>query len=167
LRKKLKSKPIVNYPSRYKTRETNKMKLNSKALFHLDIKKENLIIIDDDIVESTEEEKVHSLVTSSYKLKKFKLELEEEHYNESMEKHRKNEKGKQIAEHPMRHVTRETKNLSLKYKSLLNSSLKRGHLTVLEDNLEKAEIEQDIDYFPEIEELQDVQEIKRSRSAKE
>jgi hypothetical protein len=60
LSKKGKSKPIVNYPSRSKTRETNKLRLNSKALFHPSIKKENVIIIDDDTVESTEEEKGQS-----------------------------------------------------------------------------------------------------------
>jgi hypothetical protein len=41
LSKKGKSKPIVNYPSRSKTRATNKLRLNSKALFHPAIKKEN------------------------------------------------------------------------------------------------------------------------------
>jgi hypothetical protein len=115
-------------------------------------------------VESTEEEKGQSPVTSSHKLKKVKLEPEEEHYNEPVEKQRKDEKGKQIAEHPMRHVTRETKNLSLNSKALPKSSLKRGHLTVLEDNLEKVEIKQEFDYFPETEELQDVQEMKISKS---
>jgi hypothetical protein len=58
LRKKVKTKPVVNYLNRSKARETNKMRLNSKALFHLSIKKENLIIIDDDTVESTHEKKV-------------------------------------------------------------------------------------------------------------
>ena len=56
LRKKKKSKPIVNYPSRSKTRKTNKMILNSRAIFNPSIKKENVIVIDDDIVESIEEE---------------------------------------------------------------------------------------------------------------
>jgi hypothetical protein len=39
LSKKGKSKPVVNYPSRSKTRATNKLRLNSKALFHPSIKK--------------------------------------------------------------------------------------------------------------------------------
>jgi hypothetical protein len=112
-----------------------------------------VIIIDADIVESTEEEKGQSLMTSSHKLKKVKFEPQEEHYNELVEKQRKDEKGKQIAENPMRHVTRETKKLSLNSKALPNSSLKQGHLTVLEDNLEKVEIKQEFHYFPETEEL--------------
>jgi hypothetical protein len=37
-------------------------------------------------VESTEEEKGQSLVTSSHKLKKVKFEPQEEHYNEPVEK---------------------------------------------------------------------------------
>ena len=123
------------------------------------IKKENVIIIDVDTVESTEEERGQSQLTSSHKLKKVKLEPEEEHYNEPMEKQRNNEKGKQIADNPMRHVTRETKNLSLNSKALPKSSLKRGHLIVLEDNLEKVEIKQEFHYFPQTEELQDVQEM--------
>jgi hypothetical protein len=57
LRKKKKSKPIVNYPSRSKTRKTNKMILNSRAIFNPSIKKENVIVIDYDTVESTKEEK--------------------------------------------------------------------------------------------------------------
>jgi len=84
----------VNYPSKSKSRETNKLRLNSKAIFHPAIKEENVIIIYVDTVESTEEEKGQSPVTSSYKLKKVKLELEEEHYNEPMEKLRKDENGK-------------------------------------------------------------------------
>jgi hypothetical protein len=39
LSKKGKSKPVVNYPSESKTRETNKLRLNSKAIFHPAIKK--------------------------------------------------------------------------------------------------------------------------------
>jgi hypothetical protein len=108
LSKKGKSKPVVNYPSRSNTSATNKLRLNSKALLHPAIKKENVIIIDDDTVESTEE-KGQSPMTSSHKLKKVKLEPEEEHYNEPVEKQRKNEKGKQIAKHPKRHVTKEKK----------------------------------------------------------
>jgi len=53
LRKKGKSKKILNSPNRSKTRETNKLRLNSKDLIHPAIKKENLIIIDDDTMEST------------------------------------------------------------------------------------------------------------------
>ena len=75
----------MNYPSRSNTSATNKLSLNSKALLHPSIKKENVIIIDDDTVESTEE-KGQSPMTSSHKLKKVKLEPEEEHYNEHVEK---------------------------------------------------------------------------------
>jgi hypothetical protein len=62
------------------------MRLNSKALFNPSIKKENGIVIDDDTMESTEEEKGQSPVTSSHKLKKVKLEPEDKCYNEPMEK---------------------------------------------------------------------------------
>jgi hypothetical protein len=55
----------------------------------------------------------------------------------------------------MRHVTRATKKLSLNSEALTKSSLKRDHLTVLKDNLEKVEIKQEFDYIPETEELQD------------
>jgi hypothetical protein len=154
----------VNYPNISKTRATNKLRLNSKALFHPSIKKENVIIIDDDTMESTEKEKGQSPVTSSHNLKNVKLELEEEHYNELVEKHRKDEKGKQIGEHPMRHVTRVAKKSSLNSKSLPKSSLKQGHLTFLKDNLEYVEIKQEFDYFPETEEIHDVQEMKISTS---
>jgi hypothetical protein len=73
-------------------------------------------------------------------LKEYKLEPEEENYNEPVEnifhkKQRKNEKGKQIAKHQMRHVTMETKKLGLNSKYLSKSSLKQDYLTVLEENL--------------------------------
>jgi hypothetical protein len=48
---------VVNYPSRSKTRATNKFKLNSKALFDPSIKTDNVIFIDDDTMESAGEEK--------------------------------------------------------------------------------------------------------------
>jgi hypothetical protein len=73
------------------------------------------------------------------------LEPEEEHYNEPVEKQRKDEKGKKIAENSMRHVTTETKKIILNSKDLPNSSLKRGHLTILEDNLENVEIKKEFD----------------------
>jgi hypothetical protein len=50
-------KPMVNYPSRSKTRETNKLRLNSKALFNPCIKIDNVIVIDDDTMEIVGEEK--------------------------------------------------------------------------------------------------------------
>jgi hypothetical protein len=43
-----KNKPMVNYPSRSKTMATNKLRLNSKAPLNPSIKKENMIVIDDD-----------------------------------------------------------------------------------------------------------------------
>jgi hypothetical protein len=46
-----KGKQAADYRSRPKTRETNKLRLNSKALFKPSLKKENLIIIDEDAVE--------------------------------------------------------------------------------------------------------------------
>ena len=116
-------------------------------------------------MENTKEEKEKSPITSSHKLKKVKLEPEEEHYNEPVEKQRKHEKGKQIAEHLMRHVTRAEKKLSLNCKSLPKSCLERGHSTDLEYNLVNAEIKQEFDFFPETEELQDFQELEMSKSA--
>ena len=109
LSKKGKSKPVVNYPSRSNTSATNKLRLNSKALLHPAIKKENVIIIDDDTVESTKKENGQSPITSSQNLKKVKLEPEDEYYNELVEKQRKYEKGKQIVENPMTYVTRVAK----------------------------------------------------------
>jgi hypothetical protein len=46
-----KGKQVVDYRSRPKTRSTNKLRLNSKALFKPSLKKDNLIIIDEDAVE--------------------------------------------------------------------------------------------------------------------
>jgi hypothetical protein len=127
LSKTRKNKPVVNYPSRSKTRATNKLRLNSKALFNPSIKKENVIVIDDDTVESTEEEKGQSPVNSSHKWKKVKLEPKDEYYDDdTVEKQRKYEKGKQVAEHSMRHVTRATKKLSLKSKTLPKSFSEKG-----------------------------------------
>jgi hypothetical protein len=89
--KKRKSKPMVNYPSRSKMRAINKFRFNSKALFHPSTKKTNVIIIDDDIVESTEEERGQSPVASSHNFKNVKLEHEDEYYDEPMKKQRKDE----------------------------------------------------------------------------
>jgi hypothetical protein len=93
-------------------------------------------------------------------LKKVKLEIEDEYYNEHVEKQSKDEKGKQIVEHPMRHVTREAKKLSLNSKSLPKPSLKRCHSTNLKVNPVDVEIKPEFDYFPETEELQDFQVMK-------
>jgi hypothetical protein len=81
-----KDKPVMNYPSKSKTRATNKFRLNSKALFNPSIKTNNVIVIDDDTMESTGEEKGQSPITSSHKLKNVKLEPKDEHYNEHVEK---------------------------------------------------------------------------------
>jgi hypothetical protein len=43
-----KGKQHVNYPNRPKTIPTNKLKLNSKAMFKPSLKKDNLIILDED-----------------------------------------------------------------------------------------------------------------------
>jgi hypothetical protein len=48
---KCKGKQTISYPNRPKTRATNKLRLNSKALFKLSLKQDNLIILDDDIIE--------------------------------------------------------------------------------------------------------------------
>jgi hypothetical protein len=92
------------------------------------------------------------------------LELEDEYYNELVKKQRKYEKGNQIAEDPMRHVTREKKNLSLNTKSLPNPSLKKGHSTDLKDNPVDAKIKPKFDYFLETKYLQDFKEMKKSKS---
>jgi hypothetical protein len=47
-RKRNKGKKHVSYPSRPKTRPKNKLRINSKAPFKPSLKKEKLIIIDDD-----------------------------------------------------------------------------------------------------------------------
>jgi hypothetical protein len=59
------SKKIPDYKSRPKTRETNKLRLNSKALFNPSLKKNNLIILDDDTMEETKEAKEQSPVIVS------------------------------------------------------------------------------------------------------
>jgi len=151
LRKKGKSKHILNYPRGSKTRATNELRLNSKALFQPAIKNFFLIILDDDWEENTKEGKEQLWVTSSNKLKEVNLEPEEEHYNELVEKQRNNENGKQIAEHQMRHVTKVTKNLGLNYEYLSKSSLKRDYLAILKENIDKTQIKQDFEYIPEVE----------------
>jgi hypothetical protein len=50
---KHKGKQFVSYPCRPKTRPTNKMRLNSKALFKPSLKEEKIINIDYDIPEKT------------------------------------------------------------------------------------------------------------------
>ena len=119
-------------------------------MFNPVIKKENVIIIDDDTVESKKEKKGQSPITSSHKWKKVKLEPKDEYHDvDIVEKQRKDEKDKQIAEHPMRHVNRAAKKLSLKSKTLPKSSLKKGHLTDLEDNLVDVEIKLEFNCFLE------------------
>jgi hypothetical protein len=48
-----KGKRVADYKSRPKTRATNKLRLNSKALFKPSLKKDNLIVLDDDDDEKT------------------------------------------------------------------------------------------------------------------
>jgi hypothetical protein len=50
-----KGKHPVSYPSRPRTRPTNKLRLNSKSMFKPSLKKENLIILDDDNLEKNPE----------------------------------------------------------------------------------------------------------------
>jgi hemin uptake protein HemP len=47
--KRGKGKQPVTYPSRPKTRPKNKLRLNSKGMFKPSLKKDNLIIIDEDV----------------------------------------------------------------------------------------------------------------------
>jgi hypothetical protein len=56
------------------TRAANKLRLNSKALFHPSIKKENLIIIEDNSEDTMEEVERQTLASSSHRLKEVKLE---------------------------------------------------------------------------------------------
>jgi hypothetical protein len=51
----------------------------------------------------------------------------------------------------MKHVTRASKNISIKSKSLPKSSLKKGYSTNLEDNPFEAEIKSEFYYFLEME----------------
>jgi hypothetical protein len=53
-------------------------------------------------------------MTSSYKGKKVKLEPKDEY--DTMEEQQKDGKGKHVADHPMKHVTRASKKLSIKSK---------------------------------------------------
>ena len=46
--KKNEGKQLVSYPSRPKTRPTNKFRLKSKSLFKPSLKEDNLIILEDD-----------------------------------------------------------------------------------------------------------------------
>lgn len=61
----------------------------------------------------------------------------------------------------MKHVTRASKKLSIKSKTLPKSSLKKGYSTDLENNPFEAQIKSEFDCFLETE-LQDYQGIKMS-----
>jgi ribosomal protein L44E len=52
-----KGKTMVNFPSRSKTRVTNKFRLKSKSLFNPSLKDEHVIFIEDNTIESAGEEK--------------------------------------------------------------------------------------------------------------
>jgi hypothetical protein len=68
-------KKIPDYKSIPKTRATNKLRLNSKSLFNPSLKKNNLIVLDDDTMEETKEAKEQSPVIVSEKFEaKVKVE---------------------------------------------------------------------------------------------
>jgi hypothetical protein len=81
-----KKTPVPKLPRRNSTRAANKFRLNSKALFHRSIKKENLIIIEDNSEDSKKEIKKQVVASS--------LHITEKEY-EDLKK--KQEKGKKIA----------------------------------------------------------------------
>jgi hypothetical protein len=101
---------------------------------HPSIKKENLIIIEDNSEDSKKEIKKQALASSLHRSKE-----------ESEEQKKKREKGKQIAQYSRRHVTRET----IRSVSVTDSAL----INTYDD--EKN------DSFPEINQLQDFQEIEK------
>jgi hypothetical protein len=63
-KKTKKKEPISKYPKINSTRAENKFRLNSKALFHPSIKKENLIIIEDNSEDTMKEVKKQTLASS-------------------------------------------------------------------------------------------------------
>jgi hypothetical protein len=145
-KKMSKKKELVsNYPKRATTRAANKLRLNSKALFHPSIKKENLIIIEDNSEDTMEEVERQTLASSSHRLKE-----------ESEEQRKKHEKGKQIAQYSRRPVTRETKRSG----SVPETTLKGTY--VINDDVKLEN-----DSFPEINQLQDVPETRKSKSTEE
>jgi hypothetical protein len=88
-------------------------------------------------------------MTSSYKGKKVKLEPKDEY--DTMEEQQKDGKGKHVADHPMKNVTRASKKISIKSKTLPKSSLKNDYSIDLENNPFEAEIKSKFDCFLEIE----------------
>jgi hypothetical protein len=54
-KKKIKNTPVPKYPRRNSTRAANKFRLNSKVIFHPFVKKENIIIIEDNSEDSKKE----------------------------------------------------------------------------------------------------------------
>jgi hypothetical protein len=67
-KKSKKKEPVSKYPRRNSTRAANKFRLNSKAMFHPSIKKENLIIIEDNSKDTKKEVKKQTLASSSHRL---------------------------------------------------------------------------------------------------
>jgi hypothetical protein len=78
-----------------------------------------------------------------------------------MEEQQKDVKCKHVADHPMKRVTRASKTLSIKSKTVPKSYLKKGYSTNLENNPFEAEIKSKFDCFLETE-LQDYHGIKMS-----
>jgi hypothetical protein len=78
-----------------------------------------------------------------------------------LEEQQRDGKGKQVADYPMKHLTRATKNLGIKTETLPKSSLKEGYSTDLEDDPFEAETKSEFDYFLETK-LQDLQGTKVS-----
>jgi hypothetical protein len=76
-----KKEVVSNYPKIATTRSMNKLRLNSKDLFHPSIKKENLIIIEYHSGDTMEEVERQTLAYSSHTLK--------EEYEEHRKKHEK------------------------------------------------------------------------------
>jgi hypothetical protein len=68
------------------TRDANKFRLNSKAMFHPSIKKENIIIIEDNSKNSNKGIKKKAVESSLHRIEKEYEDLR-----------KKQEKGKQIA----------------------------------------------------------------------
>lgn len=110
--------------------------MNQKAMFHPSIKKENLIIIEDNSEDTKKEIKKHTLASSSH--------MSEE---ESEEQRKKRQKGKQIAQYARIPITRET---------IISFS-------VTESALKGTYDDEKNDSFPEINQLQEFPEIEKSK----
>jgi hypothetical protein len=103
--------PVPKFPRRNSTRAVNKFRLNSKAMFDPSIKKENLIIIEDNSEDSKTGIKKQAETPSLHRTEK-----------ESENLRKRQEKGKQVAQYSRRPVTRETTRSTSKSESVFRGT---------------------------------------------